>query len=145
MTNSVALLLYAGLGVALAGPRGGTRVDLGEPLNRVFAYSSHSILETVIVGLNADETPRRCIYMVCVLCMSCRFRNEKLLRPSELVVYASQDQTHSLILKKARLDDAGLYTVKAANEAGELVAKATLTVKGNHLQSAYRPTLSFLS
>lgn len=46
------------------------------------------------------------------------------------MVYASEGKTHSLLIKKAQMNDDGHYTVKAVNEAGETVAKATLTVKG---------------
>lgn len=46
------------------------------------------------------------------------------------MVYGKEGKTHSLIIKKAQLNDEGLYNVKAVNEAGETVAKATLTVNG---------------
>lgn len=59
-----------------------------------------------------------------------RFKGVQLIRPSEVMVYASEGKTHSLLIKKAQMNDDGPYTVKAVNEAGETVAKATLTVRG---------------
>lgn len=58
-------------------------------------------------------------------------KGESLLKPSELMIYASDDKTHSLTIKKAKLDDKGRYTIRAVNEAGETTASAKLTVNGN--------------
>lgn len=59
-----------------------------------------------------------------------RFKDDRLIKPSEVMVYASRDQTHSLTVRDAQLLNGGMYTVKAVNEVGELAASARLTVKG---------------
>src|SRR5688572_23186417 len=54
-----------------------------------------------------------------------------------MIVYATKDHTHWLTIRNAQLNDGGIYTVKAVNEAGELAANAKLTVIGQ--QSLYLP------
>ena len=59
-----------------------------------------------------------------------RLKDAQLIKPSEIAIYASEGQKHSLLVKKAQLTDGGIYSVKAINVAGELVANARLIVNG---------------
>lgn len=52
------------------------------------------------------------------------------IKPSGVIIYEKKNQTYALTIKNARLDDRGLYAIKATNSAGELIAGAKLTVNG---------------
>ena len=59
-----------------------------------------------------------------------RFRGEKLLEPSEHILYEKEGDNYALIIKGVDLKEAGKYSVKATNEVGSLDAMAKLKVTG---------------
>ena len=76
--------------------------------------------------------------LIVLTCVIFRLKDGVKLKPSASVVLEKSQQTYVLILRQARLDDAGRYTVKAVNATGEITASAELNVHGwftyNHMR-----------
>ena len=64
----------------------------------------------------------------------CRFRSDVKLEPSERIIYGTPvDNVYTLAIEKVKNDEAGMYTVKATNEQGQMSASARLRVTRTYL------------
>ena len=52
----------------------------------------------------------------------------KVLKPSDRIIYGQEDAHYWLIIKKTKADEAGMVNVKATNEMGNMSASARLKV-----------------
>ncbi len=59
------------------------------------------------------------------------YRGDVKYEPSENVIYEKTGNVYALVLKKVRQEEAGMITVKALNELGDMAASARLKVTGN--------------
>ena len=66
-----------------------------------------------------------------------RFKGDKLLEPSDHIVYEKEGDNYALVIKGVELKEAGKYTVTATNEVGSLDAIAKLKVTGTVAASSY--------
>ena len=57
-----------------------------------------------------------------------RYAGEKKLEPSEIIVYSKDGDKYTVTLKDVKVNQSGLYVVKAKNEVGEMSASCRLKV-----------------
>ena len=60
--------------------------------------------------------------------MNFRLKGDKEITASEDIVFEVSEQTYSLVFKKSKMDDAGLYTARAQNPAGQMACNSRLKV-----------------
>ena len=65
-----------------------------------------------------------------------RFRSDVKLEPSDRITYGKPvDKVYTLTIDKVKNDEAGMYTVKATNEQGQMSASARLRVTRMYLET----------
>ena len=65
-----------------------------------------------------------------------RFRSDVKLEPSDRITYGKPvDTVYTLTIDKVKNDEAGMYTVKATNEQGQMSASARLRVTRMYLET----------
>lgn len=64
----------------------------------------------------------------------CRFQGNAKLAPSDRIVYTSkEDDVYTLTIRDTKKEEAGMFTVKAINDIGDVSASARLKVTRKYL------------
>jgi hypothetical protein len=59
-----------------------------------------------------------------------RFKNNKEVKPSATIVASAENESITLTLKEAKIEDAGVYRCEASNKLGSVKTESKLIIEG---------------